>query len=239
MKMMVLNFLFFVCISLLSSCEKEELSFTSGDIEVAIAAGESWLHDYPLFLGLTKKNPPQYAVWLEDTSGNYLSTVFVTYKIATEGWQANKGNRRPEALPHWCHQRGIVYDDGLMLPTKENPVTDAITGATPKGNTTIQITPVNLNKPFVVKAEFNQSVDFNDFYPKSAREEDNNYSGGDEGSGQPAVIYAVTVYPETNETELKLIGHSSPEGTDGNIYENTEGLTTAKSIVKSIMLTVK
>jgi len=239
MKMIVLNFLFFVCISLLSSCEKEELSFTSGDIAIEIETGENWLHDYPLFLGLTKKNPPQYAVWIEDTSGNYISTVFVTYKIATEGWVANKGNRRAEALPHWCHQRGVVYSDGLMLPTKENPLTDAITGATPKVSSTIQISPVTLNKPFVVKAEFNQSVDFNDFYPKSAKEGEDNYSGGEEGSGQPAVIYALTVYTDTKETELKLIGHSSHDGTDGNVFHNMEGITTAKAIVKSIKLTIK
>lgn len=195
--MMGLNIMLLVCISFLSSCQKEELSYTSGDIEVEIETGEYWLHDYPLFLGLTKKNPPQFAVWIEDTSDCYLSTVFVTYKIATEGWQANKGNRRKEALPHWCHQRGVVYEDGLMLPTKENPLTDAITGATPKGNTTIKISPGNLGNPFVVKAEFNQSVDFNEYYPKSAKEGDNNYSGGEEGSVQPAVVYAATVYSDT------------------------------------------
>jgi len=237
--MIVLNILLFVCLSLMSSCEKEELVFTSGDMVVEIETGESWLHDYPLFLGLSKKNPPQYAVWIEDTRGNYLSTVFVTYKIATEGWQANKGNRRIEALPHWCHKRGIVYDDGLMMPTKENPVTDAITGATPKVSSTIQISPLDLKNPFVLKAEFNQSVDFNNFYPENAKTEDDNYSGGEEGSGQPAVIYAVTVYPDTKETEFILIGHSSPDGSDGKVYENMEGLTTGKSIVESIRLTVK
>lgn len=239
MKMMVFNLCFLACTLLLSSCEKEELSFTNGDLEIEIETGKDWLHDYPLFLGLTKKNPPQFAVWIEDTNGNYLSTVYVTYKIATEGWLASKGNRRKEALPHWCHQRGIVYEDGLMLPTKENPLTDGTTGATPKGNKTILINRVNLKKPFVIKAEFNQSVDFNEFYPENAKKGDDNYSGGKEGSGQPAVIYAETIYPDTKETELKLIGHSSPDGSDGNIYDNMEGLTTAKSIVRSIKLTVK
>ena len=239
MKMMVLNILIFACMFFLSACEKEELTFTSGDIEIEIETGENWLHDYSLFLGLTKKNPPQFAVWIEDTSGNYLSTVFVTYKIATEGWLANNGNRRKEALPYWCHQRGIIYEDGLMLPTKENPLTDGITGATPKENKTIQINPKNLDKPFVVKAEFNHSVDFNDFYPKNANEGDANYSGGKEGSGQPAVVYAATVFPGTQETKLELVGHSSPDGSNGTIYSNMEGLTTAKSIVKSIKLTIK
>ncbi len=239
MKMMVLNIWFLAGALLMNSCRKEELSFNQGDIEITIETGENWLHDYPLFLGITQKNPPQFAVWIEDTDGNYLSTVYATYKIAAEGWKANKGNRRKEALPHWCHQRGIVYEDGLMLPTKENLLADGITGATPKENKTIRINPGNLDKPFVIKAEFNHSVDFNDSYPKDAKTGDPNYSGGNEGSGQPAVIYAQTVYPDTKETELKPVGHSSPDGSDGNIYDDTKGLTTAKSIVKRIKLTVK
>ncbi len=223
----------------LQSCEKEELSFESGDIEIEIKTGDHWLHDFPLFLGLTKKNPPQFAIWLEDTSGNYISTVFATYKIASEGWISNNGNRRKEALPYWCHQRGVVYEDGLLLPTKEHPLTDGITGATPKENKTIKITPVNLKKPFVIKAEFNHSVDFNNYYPKDAKEGNDNYSGGEMGSGQPAVVYSATIYPETKSTVLVLIGHSSSDGSDGNIYPDTQTLTTAKTIVKSINVTIK
>lgn len=239
MKMTVLNLWFFACALFFNSCEKEELVYASGDIEINIETGENWLHDYPLFLGITKKNPPQFAVWLEDTDGNYLSTLFVTYKIATEGWQANDGNRRKESLPHWCHQRGIVYDDGLLLPTKSKPLTDGVTGATPKSDKTLKISSMSLDQPFVVKAEFNQSVDFTDAYPKNAKQGDANYSGGKEGSGQPAVVYAATVYPGTKEILLTLIGHSSPDGSDGEIYEEVASLTTATSMVKQIKLTIK
>jgi hypothetical protein len=237
---MTTNFaLFLFLMGFFSGCEKEDLAFSTGDIQVEIKSGDYWLHDFPLLLGMTKKNPPQFAIWVEDTSGNYLSTVFVTYKIAAEGWQANKGNRRKESLPHWCHQRGIVYDDGLLLPTKEQPLTDGITGATPKEDKTIQITPVNLEKPFVIKAEFNHSIDFNDYFPKDAKEGDDRYSGGEQGSGQPAVVYAATVYPDTQHAVLELIGYSSPDGSTGNIYQDLEKLTTAKSIVKTIQLSIK
>lgn len=223
----------------LQSCEKEDLSFESGDIEIELKTGDHWLHDFPLFLGLTKKNPPQFAIWIEDTSGNYISTVFATYKIATEGWQANAGNRRKESLPHWCHQRGVVYEDGLLLPTKKHPLTDGISEATPKEDKTIKLIPVNLEKPFVIKAEFNHSVDFNSHYPKDAKEGDDNHSGGEMGSGQPAVVYSATIYPETKNTVFVLIGHSSSDGFDGNIYPNTQTLTTAKTIVKSINVIIK
>jgi hypothetical protein len=223
----------------LQACEKEELSFVSGDIEIEIKTGEHWLHDFPLFLGISKKNPPQFAIWIEDTSGNYLSTVFVTYKIAMEGWQANKGNRRKESLPHWCHQRGIVYEDGLLLPTKKQPLADGITGATPKADKTIKLSAINLDKPFVIKAEFNHSVDFNDYYPNNAQVGVDNYSGGEEGSGQPAVVYAVIVYPNTKYAVFELIGHSSPDGSNEDINPDLQKLTSAKSIVNSINLTIK
>lgn len=237
--MAALNIWILACAFFLQSCEKEDLTYVSGDIELEINTGEHWLHDYPLFLGINKKNPPQFAIWIEDTSGNYLSTVFVTNKIATEGWQANKGNRRKESLPHWCHQRNVVSNDGLLLPTKQQPPTDGITGATPKEDKTIRISPVNIERPFVVKAEFNHSVDFNNDYPKNAREGDANYSGGEEGSGQPAVVYSATVQPNSKTVDLVLIGHSSPDGSNGNVYSDLQKLTSAKTIVKSIKLTIK
>ncbi len=239
MKMTVLTIGFLTCALCFASCQKEELEFSSGDIEIKVTTGENWLHDYPLFLGIKKKNPPQFAIWIEDTCGNYLSTIFATYKIATEGWQNNQGNRRKEALPYWCYQRGVVYSDGLLLPTKENPLDDGITGATPTSDKTIKISPGTLDTPFVVKAEFNHSTDFNDSYPKNADKNDDNYSGGKEGSGQPAIIYSATISAQTEKTTLQLIGHSSPDGSDGNIYTDISGLTSAKKIVKAITVTVK
>jgi len=239
MKKYLFSFITLACIVGFSSCEKEELSFTEGDIQIEIETGEHWLHDFPLLLGITKKNPPQFAIWLEDTAGNYISTVFATYKIATEGWQSNNGNRRKEALPYWCHQRGVVYEDGLLLPTKENPLADGITGATPKENKTLQLRLKSFNEPVVIKAEFNHSIDFNEFFPEDAKVGDANYSGGDMGSGQPAIIYAGTLNPVSNELELQIIGYSSPDGSNGNINTDFEKLTTSKTIVGKIKVTKK
>ena len=229
-----------IIVSLLAacSCKKEILSYSKGDIKIEIETGEHWLHDFPLFLGLSKKNPPQFAIWIEDTAGNYLSSVFVTNKIATEGWIANNDNRRKESLPYWCHQRGVVYDDGLLLPTKKNPLPDGITGATPKVNKMLHVRIKDFTKPIVIKAEFNHSVDFNDFFPKNAIVDNDNYSGGKMGSGQPAVVYAGTIYPNQQRTHLKLIGRSSADGSNGIIYTDTEKITTAKNIVKEITIEI-
>lgn len=240
MKKMVLAFLY---LSLLSfySCQQELIEYNQGDIKVCIVQGSEWLHDFPLFLGIKKKNPPQIAIWLEDTQGNYLSTLYVTHKIATQSWQASGGNRRKEALPHWCYSRGIKYEDGLYLPTKDQPLVDGISGATPQGSFDVKLRTKDMSKQFVVKVEINHSTDFNEYYPKSAKEGEQNYSGGKEGSGQPALVYAALVDLTSGEKsfEATLIGHSSPDGTSGVIYEDTSELTTALHIVKQISIQIQ
>ena len=223
-----------------SSCEKQKIEYQHDDFQITINTGENWLHDFDLFLGLKKKNPPQFAIWLEDTKGNYLSSVYVTNKIANEGWIANKGNRRKEALPHWSYKRGVMEDDGLYLPTKDNPVTDGISGATPVSNKEILLRINPETDSVVIKAEFNHSTDFNEFFPENAKEGDPNYSGGKMGSGQPAIVYADTLIlnQENIHHSLKIIGHSSPDGSDGNIHNDLSTLTTALTIVDSISVNI-
>jgi hypothetical protein len=225
----------------LSSCEDDIIRYDSNDLRVCIEQGDEWLHNYPLFLGLKKKNPPQIAVWIEDTNGNYISTLYVSHKIAHQAWQAAGGNRRKEALPHWCHKRGVIYEDGLYLPTKQNPVADGISGATPQNGFSLKISPTERLKQFVVKVEVNHSTDFNDYWPKSAKEGDENYSGGKDGSGQPAVVYAANVDLNSGERVFvaNLIGHSSPDGSNGDINPNTSTLTSALNIVKSITIEIQ
>ena len=178
---------------------------------------------------------------MEDTQGNYLSTVYVTHKIATQSWQASGGNRRKEALPHWCYSRGVKYDDGLYLPTKKEPLTDGISGATPHGSFDIKLSPAIALKTFVVKIEINHSTDFNEAFPKSAKEGEANYSGGKEGSGQPAIVYAANVDLSAGKKsfEANLVGHSSPNGSSGKVSKDTSGLTTALHIVKRITVIIQ
>lgn len=225
----------------LCSCQKELIEYEKGDVKICIEEGEQWLHDFPLFLGINKKNPPQIAIWLEDIQGNYLSTVYVTHKIATQSWLASGGNRRKEALPHWCHSRGVKYNDGLYLPTKKEPLTDGISGATPHGSFDVKLSPTNLQRQFIIKIEVNHSTDFNEAFPKSAKKGEANYSGGKEGSGQPAVVYAVTIDLTAGEksVEANLIGHSSPDGNSGSIEEDLSGFTTALHIIKRIKVDIQ
>ena len=118
---------------------------------------------------------------------------------------------------------------------------DGITGATPRSSFDVKMKTVKDLRQFVVKVEVNHSTDFNDSYPKNAKEGDANYSGGKEGSGQPAVIYRADVDLDSgkNSFEATLVGHSSPDGSDGEIYTDMTGLTSALEIVGRIKITVQ
>ena len=225
----------------LCSCQQELVGYERGSVKVVVEQGEAWLHDFSLFLGLKKKNAPQIAVWIEDPEGRYLETVYATHKIATQSWTAAGGNRRREALPHWCHRRGVRYADGLYLPTKKEPLTDGVSGATPRGSFDLKLAPAEGLTRFVVKVEVNHSTDFNDAWPESAREGEAGYSGGKLGSGQPAVVYAAEVDLSSGEREFEavLVGHSSPDGSSGELFTDVSKLTSALRIVKRITVRVQ
>lgn len=227
----------FLCIG----CSKDLIEYEADDLKIRVEAGSEWKHPFPIFLGIKQQNSPQIAIWVEDLSGNYISTIYASHKIAQQAWMANGSNRRKESLPHWCYKRGVRYDDGLYLPTKSKPLTDGISGATPTSSFDVKLTPTSRLSQFVVKAEFNHSTDFNDFYPKHAKEGDNSYSGGKEGSGQPAVVYSVLVNRASEQKIFKaeLIGHSSPDGSDGNLYTDLSTLTSAVNIVKEITISIQ
>jgi len=214
--------------------------FGNGNIMVSIKQGSEWLHDFPIFLFIKKKNAPQIAIWTEDLEGNFLSTIYVTEKLAKQSWIAAGENRRKESLPCWSYAQGKQYADGLYLPTKNEPLSDAVTGATPKGSFSANLQMSEDIKQFVVKCEFNHSVDFNEYYHKDAKVGDTNYSGGKMGSGQPATVYQVIVDLTNGQREFqaKLIGHSSPDGSEGKIYSDTSKLTSALDIVKGITVYV-
>jgi len=214
---------------LAASCDAAGLSVGSGSLRAELSPGSAWMHDF----GLLQKNPPQFCLWIENGSGDYVETLYATKKIASQGWVFNGGNRRKEALPVWCRKRGIVYSDGLYLPTKERPLTDALSGATPKAGFSLSFDPPQGLTRFYVYLEINHSTDFNAAYPKDAAAGTAAYSGGKEGSGQPALLYRVLVDTAAADvgSECELVGHSSPDGSDGDIYPDMAGIDSALEIL--------
>jgi len=60
----------------------------------------------------------QYAVWIEDSNGQYIRTLYATRWTAAGGW-----SRRPTSIPIWVNR------SGLAGKTREQ--VNAIAGATP------------------------------------------------------------------------------------------------------------
>jgi len=61
----------------------------------------------------------QHAVWIEDTSGNVIATLFASQWTATGGYKT-----RPDSIALWANRAG------LASMTKDE--VDAVSGATPK-----------------------------------------------------------------------------------------------------------
>ncbi len=202
-------------------------------MEIIIEFVKGKAHNYPLM-----------AVWIEDLDSNYIQTLYVSKSVATSTFAKGKAEwghweqavvRRPAALPYWSHKYGYRANDGLYLPTSENPVPDAYTGATPKSDFILMSrTNDKLNDTFRVLLEINQPWDWNDYWTN------NKYPGDPEykTSSQPAVVYEtlVDLKNESKEFEMKPIGHSHYSGKDGNLYSDLTTLTSALEITKRIIV---
>ena len=181
---------------------------------VSIGAGKNW----------KEKMASQCAVWLEDANGNYVRTLYVTQRASKRNWIVGPKAGRPESLPVWYH--AAHYESAKGAPG--NSDVDAVTAATPKGG--VVFTAEIGDGTFVIKAEFNTSFDYNDFYTKKN-------SGV---NGQPSVVYEAKIPSGAGgEIALSLTGTGSEDGSDGKIYTDVSKLTTAKTIVDKVIVTVR
>ncbi|MBQ7752934.1 MAG: hypothetical protein IJR80_04675, partial [Treponema sp.] len=161
-----------------------------------------------------------------------------------KSWIFGPKEGRPESLPVWygASKDGSASDKESASPatasapsgSKASPATpsaplsrelDAVTGATPKSALTLsaQIEDGDC----IIKAEFNNSFDYNDFYTKKN-------SGV---NGQPSVVYTAKIPADLaagQEITLEFEGTGSLSGENGEINKRAENLTTAKKIVKSV-----
>jgi len=213
----------------------------SNYVDIDITEGEHWTHELKVGI-LTLKNRPQMAFWITDTMGNFVATIYVTEKSATQAWRASPGEdrdtiRRASSLPVWAHARGVQESDGLYLPARDTPLPDAETGATPK-KSFIEAKETNAIAPgvYFVYAEINHSTDFNDTYKSDLASDDPDYSGGEWGSGQPSLVYRTMIEIGGKETSsnMEVLGHGHPAGTTGEIFTDLSGLTTAADIAATI-----
>ncbi|MCI7576894.1 MAG: DUF2271 domain-containing protein [Spirochaetia bacterium] len=172
-------------------------------ISVAVNPGEAY-----------SKRAPQIAVWVEDSDGTYVGTLFVTKKASGNKWIGSPKYGRPESLPDWYRAKG---QNPAVKISKDD--LDATTSATPKKGIVIsKDLELEKGKTYVFKCQANQSFDYNEYYTKKN-------SGVD---GQPAVLYAGEMIPDGTEKEIKL-----------EFSGSREKLTTADKIIESIYVVVK
>ena len=209
------------------------------EISVKVTPGENW----------KEKREPQVAVWLEDEEGNYIRTLYVTERASHKSWIFSPKEGRPESLPVWygASKNGSTSDKEAASPatasapsgSKASPATpsvplsrdlDAVTGATPKSALTLSAQIED--RACIIKAEFNNSFDYNDFYTKKT-------SGV---NGQPSVVYTAKIPADLaagQEITLEFEGTGSLSGENGEINKRAENLTTAKKIVKAVTVQLK
>ena len=203
-------------------------------LEIRVKAGTHYTHSYKWGI-INLRLVPQMAFWLEDEKGNFVTNIYITYRSATSKWAGGKSIRRPAALPVWSHKQGIQYKDGLYMPDREHPLPDAVTGATPKESFTKEWNiPEGLSPgKYVMKAETNNSFDYNDRYKKDLPEDHPDFNAE---NGQPSLVWKgeLTFGQKDAKVSLSPCGHGHPTGKDEKLYTDMKGITDALQIVESI-----
>lgn len=204
------------------------------ELEISFYPGK--YHNYPLM-----------AIWVEDTEGNYLNTLYVAESIAKGVFRHGDNRsgkwlpgaiRRPAALPYWGHKRGIQAPDGYYLPWPEQALADAITGPTPPAAFKLKTHTGSLPaRQFQVLLEINQSWDWNAYWTNSKFPSDPHYFS----SSQPAVVYTALIDLDRTEEVfvMQAIGHSHWSGASGELFPDLSTLTTALEIAEKIVIRIK
>lgn len=222
----------FVCVCLLvalNSVTAQESSarISPVSLSVSIEPGTEWVSTMWIAF-IPKKKTPQYAVWIETADGAFISTITVTKNSAKDKWISAPKEGRPEALPVWKH----ACDSAGSKP-------DAMSSATSVSAVSVD-SSVDLSvsgADYVIKLEVNTSYDYNEFWPKNAKEGKGDYSGV---NGQPSLVYEGRFIAGNPGTiELQPVGQGSVDGSNGLIKPGFEGMTTALQMIKTATVQVK
>ncbi|GHT87826.1 hypothetical protein FACS1894137_15550 [Spirochaetia bacterium] len=158
--------------------------------------------------------------WIEDNQEHYISTITVTNRSAKKNWKSAPKEGRPEALPVWNHK---MQNNTAQI--------DIVSAATSKDAVDVQIDNGSLinGQEYNVYLEINHSFDYNNTWPEK----------GNDINGQPSLIYHTKfIARSSGGIKLNPIGHGSVNGTDGNIVQGLEDMTTALTIIKDAYIII-
>jgi hypothetical protein len=179
---------------------------------------------------------PQIAIWAETSVGSLIETFFVSEESAFSEsfeWDGNE-RRRVDILPVWRHQftlaSGIEPDGDI----------DTYSGATPEHSFSIENYLVEDPNGFYLCVEVNAPSDPNEHYHSEQPETADGYTLP--GIGQPSVYYSAYIDPETPQRYylMDFVGHGgSSSQQSGEIYYNSNQITTARDLIEKILVRVE
>ena len=166
------------------------------------------------------KSQPTFAIWLQEKGSGKVQTIYVTGKAAENKWILAES--RPESIPVWYG----VRQREQVVPGEQ---IDAISGATPSGDTVViqwQVPEGLRAKQVSIFIEANSSYDYNAYY--SDQKKDPGYSGA---NGQPSLVWKAELdFSKSVDEEIvpEIIGHGHLWGKDHQVYSDISRVTTAQ-----------
>jgi hypothetical protein len=148
------------------------------------------------------------AIWLENPQRAYAQTLYVTADVGREGlgngfWRLLGLTLReaPESLPVWAHRRGVRYGESYY-PPKEQPLPDAVTGAT--------IKQASILKGFDLEDAVSQHMDTSPWHCLLEL----NVSR----DGIPSMVFQALATPNEGPAPFRFLGYGDQNGRDGTLH---------------------
>ena len=166
------------------------------------------------------KSQPTFAIWLQEKRSGKVQTIYVTGKAAENKWIL--AETRPESIPVWY---GVRQKEQVA----QGAQIDAISGATPSGDTVVirwQIPERLRSRQVSIFIEANSSYDYNGYY--TDRKDAAGYSGA---NGQPSLVWSAELdFSKSGRAEIvpEIIGHGHLWGKDHEVYSDISRVTTAR-----------
>jgi hypothetical protein len=176
--------------------------------------------------------PPQFAIWLENTKNKKCETVFVTSRVSKGDWEGKADV--PVALPRWYQLFKINKQK------EDNTVNDdqslAVTGATPKEDYFSVRVDVPPGSQWICWIEMNLAGDFNDAFPEFDRE---TLTEDEFSCGQPALLFKAELTADEGVVAIpEITAQSIWEEGNYRIEPVSEGITTAKNVFDKMKISV-
>jgi len=179
----------------------------------------------------TFAEPPQFAIWIENSKTHKLKTVFVTSRVSKGDWEG-KANV-PVALPRWFE---LFRGENKSFEIVENDRYSAVTGATPKGDYFSVRIEVEPGSSWICWIEMNLAGDFNEAFPEFNEE---SLKEDEFSCGQPALIFKAEIIAEKGmKTVPVLEAQSIWENGVNRVEPVSSGVTTARNVFDDMLISV-